>query len=141
MPKLTIPSKLPFNFENLGVLSEQFVRAIDAEFQEAIRDCSNRPKLQKPRDINILIQLTPVVNQENDDDAVFELDVGYAVSPVKRPKRVPAKSRIGVNVQNQGFFHADLPHEPNAKSLFEDQVAGSPPAIPMTKDVKKEGKK
>jgi len=119
--KDVVPSKMQLKLENIQYLNPAFVAAVNQEIMEALRDCNNRPKLKAPRNLNILISFEPVVDTEGNDDAAFEVAVGYAVSPVARPKRVAPKSKIAINKQNQGFFHTDFPNEPSRPGMFDDE--------------------
>lgn len=122
----TVESKLAVTLENLPYLSEQFAKSVNAEILEAFRDCNNRPKLKKARKLKFEMLLTPVVNTEDDDGECTEVNVSFVVHPVGRPQRVPQDSRVKINKQHQGFFHADFPAEPNAKGMFDDQKTKKP---------------
>lgn len=117
----TITSKMPIKYENMDILSPQFVSAINLEITEALRDVNSRPQLEKGREVNIQLVFTPILNVESDDPEDFEVEVKFSVSPVKRPKRVPNPARISLNKQNQGYFHSDFPTEPNRRGMFDDQ--------------------
>lgn len=123
MAKDTVPSKLPVTFANIPHLSEAYAKIIDREIQEAFRDCNNRPKLKKPRVVKMEIHFTPIVDEEDDDADCQEVNVAYVVHPVGRPKSIPQDSVVKINKQNQGFFHADFPGDPNAIGLFDEQSA------------------
>jgi len=118
-----LTSKMQLKFENLKILNPEFVAAVNAEIKEALRDCNNRPNLEKARDLNITISFTPEVDKESTDNDVSEVTIRYSVSPVKRPRRIPKMSRVSLNRQDQGFFHADFPTEPGRKGLLDDMVS------------------
>lgn len=74
---------------------------------------------------------TPFVPQESRDGKRYRplktschlCEHPYVVHPVGRPKSIPQDSVVKINKQNQGFFHADFPGDPNAIGLFDEQSA------------------
>lgn len=122
-----ITSKLQLTLETLPELSDAFAFGVNAEILEALRDCNNRPRLQKGRKVKIELIFTPIVDKDGKDDECNEVKVQFVIHPVGRPQRLPDSSRIKINKNNQGFFHADFPKEgPDAESLFEKQVVKKP---------------
>jgi len=106
-----MPNKSVFNLETIhkvGHLAEDF----DGLLTNAVRDCKERPGMQKAREIKLIVRVTP--DKEDPEDVIVQ-----SVVSGKTPAREASPYKMQTTVNNGLKFAPSSPMEPDQGELFE----------------------
>jgi hypothetical protein len=111
-----------FSLETIKQLDSGVVdAAFKTEMEHVVRDCTDRPLLDKPREVTIKFLVLPKVKADgrtNDCDAVeVEVHVGSKI-----PGRKSPVYSMGVKQDGSLTFHPDAPEDHDADLLIDPDV-------------------
>lgn len=93
----------------VGHLAEDF----DGLLTAAVRDCKERPGMQKPRDIKLVVRVTPA--KDDPDDVIVASHVESKV-----PARQALPYRMQTTHKDGLMFAPSSPMEPDQGELFDE---------------------
>ena len=113
--------KVQFGLDSLRVLDlGQINQAFQNELERIVKDCMDRPHLEKARQITIRFLFEPVSDSNrNDCDRV---SVGCHITS-GIPKRESRTYEMVPTVNGQLVFHPELPDDPAGSTLYDPQSA------------------
>jgi hypothetical protein len=111
-----------FSLENLRALDFGAVNlAFKEELERAVRDCMDRPLLEKPRTVNIRFVLKPEC-ETNNKKAGQAIDCdhvalqGFVESIL--PKQITQVYNMRPTKKGKLFFNPDVPEDPDQETLY-----------------------
>ena len=105
-------AKALFKLDTLHKVSH-LAEDFEALVTEAVRDCKARPGMQKPREIKIVVKITP--HKQTPDDVVVQSSIG-----AKTPTREADPYLMQTTVNNGLKFAPMTPMDPDQGELFEE---------------------
>jgi hypothetical protein len=106
-------AKSVFNLASLHKI-DQLRSDFDAQLKAAVADCKARPRMEKPREIKIVLRITP--SPADPADVVVHSHVD-----TKTPSRVVLPYLMQTTVNDGLKFATDSPMQPDQDGLFDEQ--------------------
>lgn len=105
---------------NLAELDSNLPQDFNAMLAAAVLDCTNRPSIKKPREISVVVKVTPILKQ---DGTVDDVEINVQVcgkSPAKIIQPIVGRATVNGGVK----WSPDSPDCPDQKTIeFDEDVA------------------
>ena len=98
------------SLHKIGTLADDF----DAQFAAAVRDCRDRPQMDKAREVVLRIKVVP--SPSDKDDVIVT-----PVTTSKTPAREILPYLMQTNSKGQARFAPSSPMDPNQRELYDDE--------------------
>lgn len=114
---------MPKQVLKLSTLGEIDSGTVGVEFRNALKtisaDLSQRPHLEKYRELNLKIKTKPIVNKQSSAGGLDEVEFDWEIQ-TKVPAVGGKELRLSPQADGTLSFHSDLPNDPNDETLMDE---------------------
>lgn len=114
-----------FNLENLRLLDSGMITQIfKLEMDRVVKDCMERPLLDKPRKVAIVFEVTPKSQSPNVTIGTIDCDRVNVEAAVESsvPKQRTQVYEMTPKHDGSLLFHPDIPDDPDGSTLYDDDA-------------------